>query len=77
MAQRTLRWKFVDNNGDVLDYIDQTPEDNAINGVAYILASLIPIEHIDEAEKGEWVEEGFVYSVGDDVYTIELEIVCR
>ena len=77
MAQRMLRWKFVDNNGDTVDHIDQTLEDYEINGVAYILASLIPIEHIDDAEKGDWREEGYVYSVGEDVYSIELEIVCR
>lgn len=77
MVQRILRWKFVDNNGDTVDHIDQTPEDYEINGAAYILASLLPIEHIDAAEKGEWREEGYVYSVGEDVYSIELEIVYK
>ncbi|MDD4484277.1 MAG: hypothetical protein PHD55_07925 [Methanoregula sp.] len=41
-----------------------------INGRNYMLDAIIPIDHADAAQDGEWDEEGFTYLVGEDYYVV-------
>ena len=73
MESKVVEWRLIRNGSEVLDTLRQDIDDLQTNGRGYVLNWLVPEEHADAAERGEWCEEGFTYHVGTDYY----EIVCR
>ena len=57
-------------NGQVIATEEQSGEDMEMNGRGYMLDAIIPDEHADAAQEGEWDEEGFNYSIGEDFYVV-------
>ena len=44
----------------------ETDEDNK----GEVLFQILPLEHLEYADAGEWDETGFVYHIGDVVYEV-------
>jgi len=67
----TIIWELVKNDREVVAIVEQDAADLLVDGRGYVLDALIPPEHAETAQNGEWNPEGFVYSVGDDVFTVQ------
>lgn len=68
----TLTWVLVKNGKEVVKTVDQTIEDITVNGPAYPLSWIVPVEHAEYAVwHGEWDADGFTYTVGDDWYLVK------
>lgn len=64
------KWVLEKNGKEIIDEMEYSDEDYEINGASDILCSLIPLEMIDNAEKGEWDYIGFNWNHNGDIYTI-------
>ncbi len=73
MDPKVVEWRLIRNGSEVVDVLKQDLDDLEVNGRGYVLDWLIPEEHAEAAQSGEWCEEGFTYHIGTDYY----EIVCR
>lgn len=73
METQIVEWRLIRNGSEVIDVLRQDLDDLEVNGRGYVLDWLIPEEHVEAAQSGEWCEEGFTYHIGTDYY----EIVCR
>lgn len=68
---RPYIWELRKNIGrEVIAQMEQSGEDMETNGRGYMLDAIIPDEHADAAQDGEWDEEGFNYHVGEDFYVV-------
>lgn len=63
-GEKMTTWKLF-RNGETISVIE-TDEDNR----GEVLFQILPIEHLDDADSGEWNEHGFVYHIGDEVYEV-------
>lgn len=66
----TQKWILVKNGERVIEILNCDAEDIRVNGRGYVLDALIPEEHAEAAQDGEWDEEGFIYEFGDDWYMV-------
>ena len=64
------KWVLEKNGKEIIDEIEYSDEDLKINGASDVLWNLIPLEMIDDAEKGEWDYIGFTWSYNGDTFTI-------
>jgi len=64
-------WELVRNGRETIATLEQNAADLLVDGRGYVLDVLIPTEHAEAAQDGEWSPEGFVYHVGDDWYTVQ------
>lgn len=67
---RPYIWELRKNGHEVIATEEQSGEDMEMNGRTYMLDAIIPDEHADAAQEGEWDEEGFNYSIGEDFYVV-------
>ena len=70
MEPKVVEWRLIRNGSEVLDTLKQDIDDLQTNGRGYVLNWLVPEEHAEAAERGEWCEEGFVYHIDTDYYEI-------
>lgn len=61
----TQTWVLIKNGKEVVEMATFDTEDIRVNGRGDVLEALIPLEHLDAAERGEWNPEGFVYTLDD------------
>jgi hypothetical protein len=66
----TQKWILVKNGERVIEILNCDAEDLDVNDRGEVLEALIPPEHAEAAQLGEWDEEGFVYEFGDDWYMV-------
>jgi len=64
-------WDLVKNGREIIAALEQDAADLLENGRGGVLDVLIPTEHAEAAQDGEWNPEGFVYHVGDDWYVVQ------
>ena len=67
---RPYIWELQKNGHEVIATEEQSSEDMGTNGRTYMLDAIIPDEHADAAQEGEWDEYGFSYHVGEDCYAV-------
>lgn len=67
---RPYIWEIRKNGREIIATEEQSGVDMKINGRNYMLDAIIPIDHADAAQDGEWDEEGFTYLVGEDYYVV-------
>ncbi len=67
---RPYIWELQKNGHEVIATEEQSGEDMETNGRGYMLDAIIPDEHADAAQEGEWDEYGFCYHVGEDSYVV-------
>lgn len=67
---RPYIWELRKNGREVIARMEQSGEDYETNGRGYMLDAIVPDEHADAAQAGEWDESGFNYHVGEDYYVV-------
>ena len=65
---RPLVWELIRGGYEVIATLEQSAEDFETNGRGYMLDAIIPDEHADAAQRGEWDEFGFTYTADDGGY---------
>lgn len=65
-----LVWELVDETGKVLRSVEQPQSEYEVNGAGDALALLLPLEHFDSAEEGEWDVNEFVYQYEGKTYLV-------
>jgi len=65
---RPYIWELRKNGHEVIATEEQSGEDMETNGRTYMLDAIIPDEHADAAQRGEWDEFGFTYTADDGGY---------
>ncbi len=65
------KWVLMKNNSEIIDEMEYSDEDYKINGAGDILWNLIPADMVNEAEKGEWDQEGYNWIYKGDFFIIK------
>jgi len=63
-VRKMTTWTLL-RDGEPISVLE-TDEDNK----GEVLFQIIPLEHLQYADSGEWDEYGFVYHIGDVVYEV-------
>jgi hypothetical protein len=68
-------WELRKNGRTLLARAYQSARDMATNGRGEMLAAMIPDEHVEFAQEGEWNPEGLVYEANGDYYVLSCQKV--
>jgi len=68
---RPYIWEVLYHGHKVIAQMEQSGEDMVTNGRTYMLDAIIPDEHADAAQDGEWDESGFAYTYDGDYYLVQ------
>ena len=68
---RPYIWEVLYHGHKVIAQMEQPGEDMETNGRTYMLDAIIPDEHADAAQEGEWEEYGFCYTFDGDYYLVQ------
>lgn len=69
-----VTWVLTKDNQRI-DTFEQPYDEYVRDGGTTPLEVLVPIEHLDACDRGEWHDDGFVYHHNGAVYTINGYII--
>ncbi len=71
---KVIEWELIDPTGRVIASTEQTLEDYEVKGVRDALDDLLPLDHINSANRGEWDMDEFVYEHKGKKYRVRYKV---